>query len=80
MDPKEEWSKMTSVGMINSMRKCNGKTTLETRYSISCLPKNAKSLTQIVRSHWNIENQSHWTLDIALKSFMSNLPVAYYKH
>ena len=62
------------------MRKCNGKTTLETRYFISCLPKNAKSLTQIVRSHWNIENQLHWTLDIALKSFMSNLPVAYYKH
>jgi predicted transposase YbfD/YdcC len=67
IDPKEEWSKMTSVGMINSMRKCNGKTTLETRYFISCLPKKAKPLTQIVRSHWNIENQLHWTLDIAYR-------------
>jgi hypothetical protein len=47
IDTKEEWSKMASVGMISSMRKCNGKTTLKTRYFISCLPKDAKSTKRV---------------------------------
>jgi predicted transposase YbfD/YdcC len=67
IDPEKEWSQITSVGMINSMRKYKGKTTLETRYFISCLPNDAKILAQIVRGHWNIENQLHWTLDVAYR-------------
>jgi len=34
----------------------------ETRYYISSLIGNASQFNQMVRSHWNIENQLHWSL------------------
>ncbi len=64
IDPDGEWLKLTSVVMINSWRTENGKTTFETRYSITSLPNNAEFLAQCVRTHWNIENKLHWILDV----------------
>lgn len=45
----------------------DGKTTVETRYFISSLIKNAEEFSNAVRSHWGIENSLHWVLDVALK-------------
>jgi predicted transposase YbfD/YdcC len=42
----------------------SGKVSLERRYYISSLSLKAKELAQIIRGHWNIENQSHWVLDV----------------
>lgn len=64
IDPEGKWSKLTSVVMINQERTENGKTTFETRYSITSLPNNAEFLAQCVRTHWNIENKLHWILDV----------------
>ncbi len=36
----------------------------ETRYYISSLTGDAAAFNRIVRSHWNIENQLHWSLDV----------------
>jgi predicted transposase YbfD/YdcC len=37
---------------------------VERRYFISSLPANAKTILKAKRSHWKIENQVHWVLDI----------------
>ncbi len=64
VDPTQKWSNLKSVGMVESVRTVNGKTTVETRYYISSLDNNAKLLGQSVRSHWGIENSLHWILDV----------------
>lgn len=66
LDPDSVWSKFSSVGMVESIRLLNGKTTAETRYFISSLVKNAEEFANAIRSHWGIENSLHWVLDVAL--------------
>lgn len=67
LDPDLVWSNFKSVGMVESVRSLDGKTTVETRYFISSLEENAKKIANCVRSHWGIENSLHWVLDVALK-------------
>ena len=66
IDPDNKWNKLNSVGMVESIRTKNGKTTVETRYYISSLNLDAKKFGDSVRSHWGIENSLHWILDVAL--------------
>ena len=60
IDPKNTWAKLKSVGLVESVRTVDGKTTVETRYYISSLANNAELFGQSVRSHWGIENSLHW--------------------
>ncbi len=39
----------------------------EDRYFLSSLPGQAKQLFWAVRSHWIVENNLHWVLDIAFR-------------
>ena len=67
IDPLQKWRKLTSIGMVESVRVVNGKTSVETRYFISSLEKDAQRLAEGVRGHWSIENSLHWVLDVAFK-------------
>lgn len=66
IDVDNKWEKLNSIGMVESVRTENGKTTVETRYYISSLNLDAKKFGESVRSHWGIENSLHWVLDVAL--------------
>ena len=66
VDPTHKWSKLKSIGLVESVRTLDGKTTVETRYYISSLSNNAELFGQSVRGHWGIENSLHWILDVAL--------------
>ncbi|MGB3760463.1 MAG: ISAs1 family transposase [Rivularia sp. (in: cyanobacteria)] len=66
IDPENKWNKLNSIGMVESVRTENGKTTVETRYYISSLNLDAKKIGESIRSHWGIENSLHWILDVAL--------------
>lgn len=66
VDPFHKWQKLKSVGLVESVRTVDGKTTVETRYYISSLAIDAEVFGQSVRSHWGIENSLHWVLDVAL--------------
>lgn len=66
IDPDNKWNKLNSIGMVESVRTEDGKTTVETRYYISSLNSDAKKFGDSVRSHWGIENSLHWILDVAL--------------
>jgi predicted transposase YbfD/YdcC len=66
IDPDHKWNKLNSIGMIESVRTENGKTTVETRYYISSLNLDAQKFGESIRSHWGIENSLNWILDVAL--------------
>lgn len=67
LDPESVWSNFNSIGMVESVRKVDGKTEVETRYFITSLQGNAEKFGNSVRSHWGIENSLHWILDVALR-------------
>jgi predicted transposase YbfD/YdcC len=64
-----EWSNLNSVAKVNTIR-IDKKTLREqrqTRYYISSLMVNAKTMLSYVRNHWSIENKLHWVLDMNFK-------------
>jgi len=67
IDPDNQWEKLQSIGLIESVRIVKGKTTIETRYYISSLPNDAQRLGESVRSHWGIENSLDWVLDVGFR-------------
>jgi predicted transposase YbfD/YdcC len=66
MDEKEQWEGIQSVVKIKSERyiKQTGQASEETRYYISSLKPDPAKLNQAIRSHWAIENNLHWSLDV----------------
>lgn len=63
---KADWAALKSIVMVEAIREMKGKKrSLEKRYFISSLKANAKESLRAVRSHWQIENQLHWVLDVA---------------
>lgn len=66
-EDKPLWEKLTSFGMVESIRTVKGKSTIERRYYLSSLPQNAKRFGEAVRGHWGIENCLHWTLDVTFR-------------
>jgi predicted transposase YbfD/YdcC len=63
----QNWKGLRSVVRIVSQRKFREKVETQTRYFISSLPADAKTILKVKRSHWKIENQLHWVLDIAFR-------------
>lgn len=63
---RRAWEGLTSVGMVESTREVNGVTSKEVRYFITSLDgDDAEKFARAVRTHWNIENNLHWVLDVA---------------
>lgn len=61
---KEQWSNLRSIIMVVSECVRKGKTSREIRYYLSSLPPKAMSIAHAIRTHWGIENQVHWMLDV----------------
>lgn len=64
---REEWANLNTIVMIRSQRQEGDKTSIKERYFISNLVADARQLLAAKRSHWGIENQLHWTLDVAFQ-------------
>jgi predicted transposase YbfD/YdcC len=60
----ENWDSLTTVSRIRSQRVVGEEKSCEDRYHIAST-SGAKRILTAVRSHWSIENELHWTLDIA---------------
>ena len=59
-----KWSGLKSIGVVESQREMNGKISTEQRYYILSIQSDVQRFATAVRSHWSIENQLHWILDV----------------
>lgn len=64
---REEWQGLRTLAMVRTERRLAHKTEFQTKYYISSLPNDAAAILDASRSHWSIENQVHWVLDIAFR-------------
>jgi predicted transposase YbfD/YdcC len=59
------WMGLKSMVMVESIREIIGeKITSDKRFFISSHAPDSKALANAIRSHWAIENQLHWCLDV----------------
>lgn len=66
----EEWKGLGSFVLVESERtvKEKNETQVEQRYFISSLPADdAARMAAVVRTHWAVENDLHWSLDVAFR-------------
>ena len=68
-----EWKKLTSIVMIESIREGKDFKTTDTRFYISSCQPSAKSLLDASRKHWGVENSLHWTLDVTFNEDESRI-------
>lgn len=62
----ERWRGLRRVGMVESERRIQGRPVVrERRYYLVSFEGGVEKFAQAVRSHWGIENQVHWVLDVA---------------
>ncbi|MGR5415032.1 ISAs1 family transposase, partial [Vibrio astriarenae] len=61
-----DWPKLSTIGVVVSIRQEADKPaeTMQIKYYISSAKLSAKALLESTRSHWSIENQMHWRLDV----------------
>jgi predicted transposase YbfD/YdcC len=69
LDTKENWSGLRSIIKITSERTIKNTDiySCQTRFYISSLLGNAKLINNSIRSHWAVENNLHWCLDVIMK-------------
>jgi predicted transposase YbfD/YdcC len=74
---RPKWEGLKSVGMVESLREVEGKTTVERRYYLASLPLGIKTLARAVRGHWGVENKVHWVMDVCFREDQSRARAGY---
>jgi predicted transposase YbfD/YdcC len=69
--------KLTTIGLIDSRVERGDKIETERRCYISSRALSASVFAGAVRSHWSIENNLHWTLDVTFNEDQSRLRVGH---
>lgn len=64
---EEQWTGLQSVGLVESVRKIGSETTTNKRYYLNSFSSDAQLFAHAVRSHWGVENNLHWVLDVAFR-------------
>jgi predicted transposase YbfD/YdcC len=66
LDGASRWAGLKRVGMVEAERHIDGQaTSFERRYYLTSLDGGVERFAHAVRTHWGIENQLHWVLDVA---------------
>ena len=63
LSQRQDWKDLRAVGMAVATVTRDGKTYTDTRYFLSSVTE-VERFSHAVRSHWAIENQLHWCLDV----------------
>jgi predicted transposase YbfD/YdcC len=74
---RRKWEGLKSVGMVESVREAEGKTTVERRYYLASLPLGVETFARAVRSHWGVENKVHWIMDVCFREDQSRARAGY---
>jgi predicted transposase YbfD/YdcC len=60
----EQWVGLKTIVMVKRVRHLWNKTTREVMVYLTSLPCDAAVIGRAIRTHWGIENQLHWVLDV----------------
>lgn len=65
-DPRriKQWAGLQTLIVEQSSRQLWNKTTYSTRFFLSSLEPDFANFPNSIRSHWGVENQLHWCLDV----------------
>ena len=61
-----QWPGLQAIGKVERIRETPAKTTTEKAYYLLSTPLSPERLNEVVRSHWGVENQLHWRLDVVM--------------
>ena len=61
-----QWPGLTAIGKVVRVRETAAKTTIETAYYLLSTAVSPDRFNEVVRSHWGVENQLHWRLDVVM--------------
>jgi predicted transposase YbfD/YdcC len=60
------WPGLAAIGKVVRTRETAVKTTTETAYYLLSTALSPERFNEVVRSHWGVENQLHWRLDVVM--------------
>jgi predicted transposase YbfD/YdcC/predicted DNA-binding protein (UPF0251 family) len=70
---RQRWPKLSAIGLAISDTMRDGERCHEMRYYILSKELPARKFAAAVRSHWSIENQLHWQLDVTFQEDQSRV-------
>ena len=73
IEQKDQWKKLNTIGMVESIREQDGHTSSEYRYYIASTGNDAQRFATAVRGHWGVENDLHWSLDVSFREDESRI-------
>lgn len=63
---RHDWAGLASMAAVECTRTLKGTTRTERRYFISSHSgRQAQKIATVIRNHWRVENELHWTLDVS---------------
>lgn len=63
----QRWRGLRGIALVEAERHQGAQVSCERRYYITSLPGDARQVADAVRTHWGIENQLHWVLDVTFR-------------
>ena len=72
-----EWKQLSSIVCVTRKSEREGRQTEETAYYISSREWEAEAVSKFIQGHWAIENELHWSLDVAFNEDSSKIHLGY---
>jgi predicted transposase YbfD/YdcC len=66
LQDNHQWPGLSAIGKVDRVRESKDKTTTETAYYLLSAALTPEHYNDVVRSHWGVENQLHWRLDVTM--------------
>jgi len=74
---RHAWAGLSTIVAVECTRTVHDKTSTERRYFISSHSgRQAQKLAVLIRNHWRVENQLHWTLDVCFNEDQCRVRIA----
>jgi predicted transposase YbfD/YdcC len=77
LQDRHAWPGLEAIGWVQAERRIGTARSVEGRYYLLARPLSARAFREAVRSHWGIENQAHWVLDVAFHEDQSRIRAGY---